>query len=1522
MATQLVRSNTLKNLSHVPRHVYSNLMGVGLTALPVYHQDGQILSMQALDGMTKGINSTFPIRASKFTLEVSGVHGDIRRVDISEEKDAVINSKSISDTIRGTVKMVNNSTGEVVSEEHNYPLAKYFLGTDRGTFVIKGNNYSVANQLVLRPGVYVREDDKGDLEAHFNTGTGRSFTLTMEPKTLLFYIQPGGGTSSRQLLFPLLFALGAGQQAQKGMDREMFMANVEASQGKEDKVLKFLFDHMASKELKKRAQNIGDIKEMLPEIFSSSSLDEDTTDITLGHPHSHVTPSALLDAMKKIVAVYKGEEEQDNRDSLAFKKVRRVQDHILARFEKGESSKRLQDKLKMRLDNAKDNSIREVMPPNFFSRVLTDFFQSSDLAFNPTETNPMDNLENMGKVTSLGEGGIQSEHSIPMSSRALDPSHFGMLDLVRTPESSHAGVDLRFGTDVQIKDNGMIFTPIIMKNGEHSQISAKAAIQKVIGFKDEKRGDRYLAVQKGKMVMLPEKDIDFWFAGPNQFFGMLTHQIPFLNSDHPNRLVMAGKAIPQALSLKNREEPLVQTVHPLGKTYAEVAGSFSRISAKEPGTVTKITRDKIYTTGGDYDIPHNVPFNQKGFYDYHPIVQVGDVVKKGTYLEDSNYTRNGRLALGKNLNVAYLPYKGFNFEDGIVISQAAAESMTSLHMYVEKVTLGKDIVTNLSYLRKYYPGKYDRSQLKALDSKGFPVQGAVLHKGDPIYIFFQKRLPSAEDKMLGRLHKTLMKPYSILTQLWEHEEPGEVVEVGYHAGNLRVAIRAESPLVVGDKLTGLHGNKGVVTKILPNEMMPHLEDGTKMDLLLNPAGVTSRVNLGQLLESAAGKIAAKTGRTYLVHNFAEKNNLEKVKRELKENNLSDVDTLINPESGKPFKDKIFTGKQYILKLNKTADAGYSARGEGPSYDRDMQPKRGGTGGAKKIGFMEWLGLLASDSRHNLREMGTSKSERTDYWNHFVEGTALPAPKTTFATKKFLHSMAGSGIFVKENPTNWQAMPLTDKHVLEMSRGEVKNPGMIQARNGEPERGGLFDPVLTGGLSGDRFTHFTLAEPILNPMLENSVKKLLGLTKDQMDRLISGEYYVTKVGGGYQIHDAEGKPVKMVSPSEEEEVEEALVKESAAEQRYYGGEAFQKLLNFNIDKKKEHLKEEYKTGKTKNARSEALTKLHILHGFANSGMTNPASHAVIHYVPVVPPQERPVLDKGDGTLEYADVNQLYRDSILVNQGLKDLREDLPPESLKRERTELYRSVKALQGYGDPISWATKSRGTKGFAKQIAGTNPKSGYFQNRLMSKKQDFSGRLVLSENPNLGIDEAEVPEEFMWTTYKAHLLRNLIKKGYTYAEAEKAIMDKTPAAKQVMAEEAARVPIIVNRNPTLLKSNLIALKAIPSKTDTLNINPLTFKGLAADVDGDQVNIYIPMTHQAVEEAKEKLTPKNNILDFRRGAGGGSLSAPSHEAILGAHYLSTPNEELKPVQFKTKEHVLEALKKGEIEVDTPVTFGG
>jgi DNA-directed RNA polymerase subunit beta len=599
---------------------------------------------------------------------------------------------------------------------------------------------------------------------------------------------------------------------------------------------------------------------------------------------------------------------------------------------------------------------------------------------------------------------------------------------------------------------------------------------------------------------------------------------------------MAGKAIPQALSLVEREAPLVQTLDEVGVPFVKRLGNLFATKSRRGGEVVKVTPTEVHVRTPEGEIEKvkavkNLPFNIKGFQDDEaPLVKPGDkVFAKTTPVFDNNYTKDGTLALGKNLRVAYMPWKGYNHEDGIVISEKAAGSLSSHHAYKVNYDVSPDTVAKKAMLKRYFPGKFTPEQLNKLDDSGYAIPGSTLEHGDPVYAVLEKREPTPEDRILGRLHKMLVNPYRLVTEPWTHEENCNVVDAHTDGKAIRILLRSVKSLEIGDKLTGLHGNKGVVSLILPDNKMPYnKETGQPVDLVLNPASVTSRINLGQLMETAASKIAEKTGTPYLVKNYEHGDNLRRIQKELHEHGISDTDTLIDPSTGKEFGD-ILSGKQYILKLYKTTDQNYSARNVG-GYDNIFQPTKGGEEGSKSVGYMELLGLLGSNARHNLKEIATTKSEQNDdYWAKFIKGEPLPKPNMTFATKKFFDYLKGSGVNVKMERDNIMAAPLTDHDVLAMSNGKLTNAKKLDSKDLTPEDGGLFDQAITGGLKGDRWSHYPLAEPIVNPIMEHSVKAILGLNGAEFDGVMSGKYGVKRISPGvFHMHDTDsGKFIREI-----------------------------------------------------------------------------------------------------------------------------------------------------------------------------------------------------------------------------------------------------------------------------------------------------------------------------------------------------------------------------------------------------------
>lgn len=370
-----------------------------------------------------------------------------------------------------------------------------------------------------------------------------------------------------------------------------------------------------------------------------------------------------------------------------------------------------------------------------------------------------------------------------------------------------------------------------------------------------------------------------------------------------------------------------------------------------------------------------------------------------------------------------------------------------------------------------------------------------------------------------------------------------------------------------------------------------------------------------------------------------------------------------------------------------------------------------------------------------------------------------------------------------------------------------------------------------------------------------------------------------------------------------------------------GDAFSAMLD-QVDPHKQikQLTEQLKETKSVSKRNDIVKKIKYLNGLVKNNMSAKEAY-IVHNVAVVPPTIRPATVMGGNRIEFSDVNGLYRDHMVVNNSLNDIKDMLPPEELINERAEAYKGLKAISGLGDAISPNSRGRDVKGLLRQIAGSgSPKTGLFHSKILSKKQDFSGRVTIYAEPNLGFNEAAVPTDQLWTMYKMHILRDLVKNGYDYINATKAYDEKSQAAEASFLKIIEKVPLIINRAPTLMKSNITAVYPKPIKGTAMGVNPLHLPFFAADYDGDSFSVFVPMSPEAVEEAKDKLLPQNQILDARKGIGH-SIVAPGHEAILGSMYMTEPDMKQKVVKFKTERDCLEALKKGEISENTPVEIG-
>lgn len=674
--------------------------------------------------------------------------------------------------------------------------------------------------------------------------------------------------------------------------------------------------------------------------------------------------------------------------------------------------------------------------------------------------------------------------------------------------------------------------------------------------------------------------------------------------------------------------------------------------------------------------------------------------------------------------------------------------------------------------------------------------------------------------------------------------------------------------------SGRYGNKGVISQIIPDDQMIQDEQGRPIDILMTPAGVVSRINPSQIIETAVGKVVEKTGKPILVESFSGNNNVEWAKALLKKHGLKDKEVVYDPVTNKKI-NNVFVGNQYIYKLFKSTDTNYSARGAMEGYDVNQQPTKGGTQSAKALGRMEFDALLGHNARNVLREAATLKSQKNDeYWRNLQLGYPTPAPKTTFASDKFLNMLVGSGVRVDRQGTQLSLAPLTDEDTLKMSAGEIKDAKLVRAKDLTPERGGLFDPAVTGGLRGNKWSHISLAEPIVNPVFKDPARWLLGMSTPQLNEALK-----TK-GGDY---------VK------------------------------KQLAQINLDEREKQLLSNLRKKKGSGLDSD-IKQVKFIRALKSRDLT-PDKAIMVSKVPVVPPITRPVLPgRGGQDLIYGDVNPLYRDLIYVNNQFKDVKKSkLLSGEEEKLRTVLNEAVGAVYGVNDPVTAKSKARGHKGHLMYLAGKgSPKFGYFQSKLLRRTQDVAGRGTIVPDTTLGIDEVGLPEEMLWTMYDKFTVRNLVRKGYPALQAQQMIKDRHPAARDAMLRETKERPVMINRAPTLHRYNMIGAYPKPVAGRTIRVNPFLEKGMSADYDGDTMMVHVPVGNAAVDDVK-KMT-LSNVL-FGDKSRDDLLVFPQHEAVMGLAHASDQDDKNKPKTFKNSAEAMKAYNEGKIGLGTRVKIG-
>jgi DNA-directed RNA polymerase subunit beta len=714
------------------------------------------------------------------------------------------------------------------------------------------------------------------------------------------------------------------------------------------------------------------------------------------------------------------------------------------------------------------------------------------------QTNSLAGLTHRRSLSALGAGGLTRERA-PIEVRDVHPTHYGRMCPIETPEGPNIGLIGSLSSFAEVSEYGFVTTPYrVVKDGvvtdqivrldatQEEELLIAQANTPVDAKSGKLKGSEILCrTQAGQYVTVGPKDVDLVDVSPEQIWSVATAMIPFLEHDDANRALMGSNMQRQAVPLLKTDAPLVGT----GMERRAALDTGDVLLAKAAGTIEYVDADQIVIAGTDgkkqeYELQKFMRSNQGTLIHHKPLVFSGQKVKAGDVLADGSSTDKGEMALGKNLMVAFMSWEGYNFEDAIILSKRLVQDdeLTSIHIEEYEIDarttkLGEEEIT------RDIPNRSEES-LRNLDDRGIVRVGAEVISGD---LLVGKVTPkgetelTAEEKLIRAIFKEKAREVRDTSLKVPHGEGGVVIDVktfSRDAGDdlppgvndlVRVFVAKKRKISEGDKLAGRHGNKGVISKIVDQQDMPFLEDGTPVDVILNPLGVPSRMNVGQILETHLGWAAAQgwyddgteaykeahsnggTGKVYVAtpvfdgatvtdvdtalvkwqdaHTGRIRMDVDKSRRDGEQ--ASGKMTLFNGRTGEPFAEQVTVGYMYILKLLHLVDDKIHARSTGP-YSLVTQQPLGGKAqfGGQRFGEMEVWALEAFGAAYTLQEMLTIKSDdtvgRVKAYEAIVKGENIAEPSIPESFKVLLKEMQSLALDVNVVSEEGQRAEIRDE----------------------------------------------------------------------------------------------------------------------------------------------------------------------------------------------------------------------------------------------------------------------------------------------------------------------------------------------------------------------------------------------------------------------------------------------------------------------------------------------------------------
>ncbi|MBD5403178.1 DNA-directed RNA polymerase subunit beta [bacterium] len=977
-------------------------------------------------------------------------------------EEARIHDATYAKQLRVMIRLVNRDSGEI--KEQEVYIGDIPTMTDKGTFIVNGAERVIVSQIVRSPGVYFKCDPSP-------TGK-RLYNATMIPnRGAWLKIE----TDSNDIIHVKI-----------DKNRKILATTLLKAMGITVSEMESKFTHFEflKKTLEKDTTETTDealvelYKKLRPgdpaspqggrQILESRFFDEKKYDIgrvgryklnkklNLNIPKNQrtLTVEDIVSTIEYLINLTYDEGQLDDIDHLGNRRIRSVGELLQNQFRVGLSRIERIVKERMTLQDSETLTPLNLLNTKPLVASLKEFFGSSQLSQFMDQTNPLAELTHKRRISALGPGGLQRERA-GFAVRDIHPSHYGRICPIETPEGPNAGLIGSLATHAKVNDYGFVESPFfVVKNGvvtdevvymtadadeNYRCAPADVKLNKDRTFVENMVPARY----RSEFIMTEASKVDYVGVCPIQIISVATSMIPFIEHDDANRALMGSNMQRQAVPLLITQRPRVGTG--LESRVAKDSGMV--IVADVDGTVERVVGEEIVIRDLQgkphiYTLMKYVRSNQDTCINQRPIVHEGDKVKAGDVIADGASTCGGELSLGKNILVAYMPWEGYNFEDAILLSERCVHDDIFTSLHIEKLEIeARQTKLGPEEITREIPN-VSEDALRHLDERGIVRIGARVYADD---ILVGKVTPKGEsehppeEKLLRAIFAEKARDVKDNSLRVPHGEGGRVLDVKVfdrEKGDelppgantvIRVYIAQKRKVSVGDKLSGRHGNKGIVSRILPKEDMPFLPDGTPVDIVLNPLGVPSRMNVGQTYELLLGLAAYLTGDHYEAPSFDEmygENQSEiatkaELLRGIKESGCDWVGEdgkvmLIDGRTGEPFDRPVAVGLTYFLKLVHLVDDKIHARSTGP-YSLVTQQPLGGKAqfGGQRFGEMEVWALEAYGAAYTLQEMLTIKSDdvngRNRAYEAIVKGDNIPRPGIPESFKVLVRELQSIGL---------------------------------------------------------------------------------------------------------------------------------------------------------------------------------------------------------------------------------------------------------------------------------------------------------------------------------------------------------------------------------------------------------------------------------------------------------------------------------------------------------------------------------